>query len=328
MQRLMPGRIHEGICCDVTALSFARDCVACATHLSAGNLLLAQSPTVPAVLKKPARKTTTAKSANVRRGDIETIDPTVGKLTLKSAAGKLAEYELIAKTHYWKDRRVVDAAAFKTGDAVVVHLRHSRKTDMMQVTELDDRASWAWLDTMRHRTTPVTISALDDDTLTVTVGVENLPFTYALNANTLWSRGGKTAQPAEFKPGEKVYVVPRALPGGDVQAKAVADSANAPTQLKERSSTSVHGIIKTLDSNAHTLTLATMSHDIRTLACEAETEVLRGSKPLAWTDLKAGQNVTARLRRREDDSPVVWRITIQSARAKTSSRKRGITIKK
>jgi hypothetical protein len=287
-----------------------------------GDLLRAQSPAVPPAPKKSVRKpASTSKSANVRRGSIDSIDPTVGKLALKSAAGKPAEYELTEKTHYWKDRRSADPAAFKAGDVVVVHLRHSRKTDLMQVTELDDRASWSWLDTMRHRTTPVTVTAVDDDTLTVTVGAENLPFSYALNANTLWSRGGKAVQPAEFKAGDKIYVVPRALPGGDVQARAVADNPVAATQLKERASTSVHGTIKTLDPAAHTLTLSTTTRDTRTLTCDADLEVLRGSKPLTWSDLKAGQNIIARLRHGEGEEPLVWRITLQSSRTKSSARK-------
>ena len=283
----------------------------------------------PSAPKKAARKpTSTSKSANVRRGNIDSIDPTIGKLLLKSAAGKAAEYELTAKTHYWKDRRSVEAGAFKPGEAVVAHLRHSRKTDTMQVIELDDKASWTWLDNMRHQTAPVTVVDVDDDTLTVTVGTDRLPFAYALNANTLWSRGGKSAQPAEFKAGDKVYVVPRALPGGDVQARAVADSTGEATQLKERASTSVHGVIKALDATTHTLTLITATHDTRVLACEAALEVLRGSKPLTWAELKAGQNVTARLRRHGGEAPIIWRITVQSARVKTSSRKRGSGVKK
>jgi hypothetical protein len=295
---------------------------------ASADLLQSTPPATASATKKAARKPApTSKSANVRIGNIDSIDPTVGKLLLKSAAGKATEYELTAKTHYWKDRRSVEVGAFKSGDAVVAHLRHSRKTDTMQVIELDDKASWAWLDNMRHRTAPVTVVDVDDDTLTVTVGADKLPFTYALNANTLWSRGGKPAQPAEFKAGDKVYVVPRALPGGDVQARAVADSTGEATQLKERASTSVHGVIKALEASTHTLTLITATHDTWVLGYEAELEVLRGSKPLTWADLKAGQSVTARLRRREGEAPLIWRITVQSARAKTSSRKRGIAKK-
>jgi hypothetical protein len=286
------------------------------------------SPAPPPPGKKTTRTVPKAsKSANVKRGAIASIDATVGKLMLISAAGKTDEYELTEKTHYWKERRGVEASAFHVGDAVAVHLRHSRKTGLMQVTELDDPASWAWLDAMRHRITPVNVVSVDDDTLTVTVGLEKLPFTYVLNANTLWSRGGKSAQPAEFRPGETAYVVPRALPGGDVQARAVADNANGAVQLKERASVSVHGAIEALDAAAHTLTLTTATHDRRVLVCEADAEVLRGGKPLTWADLKTGQNVTARLRRREGEEPQVWRITIQSVRARTS-RKQTTTLKK
>jgi hypothetical protein len=288
----------------------------------------AQQGLVPALSRaaKPVSKAgKTSKTANVKRGSIAAIDASLGKLTLKSAAGIAADYGLTEKTRYWKGRHVVDAAAFTPGDAVVVHLRHSRKTDTMQVIELDDRTSWDWLDALRHRTAPATVIALDDDTLSVTVGTDNLPFTYVLSPDTLWSRAGRTVQPADFKPGDRVYVVPRSLPGGEVQARAVADSAPAATVLKERVGTSVRGTIRALDSTAHTLTLITTVHDTRILTCEVELEVLRGGKPLAWTDLKVGQSVSARLHRNADDKPVAWRITIQNAHTRLKARKHTVS---
>jgi hypothetical protein len=141
-----------------------------------------------------------------------------------------------------------------------------------------------------------------------------------LSQDTLWSRGGKTVQPADFKIGDRVYVVPRALPGGEVQARAVADSAPEAGVLKERAAVSVHGTIRALDPAAHTLILTTTAHDTRILTCAADLEVLRGGKTLAWDDLKVGQTVTARLHRDTDEKPVAWRITIQ-ARAGIKSRK-------
>jgi hypothetical protein len=171
---------------------------------------------------------------------------------------------------------------------------------------------------------PAIITALGDDTLSVSVGADRIPFTYALNANTLWSRGDKAVQPAAYKAGDRIYIVPRALPGGDIQARAVSDSLPAAALLKERASASVRGTVHGLDSAAHTLTLTTPNHDLRLLACAPELEVTRGGKPLTWAALKVGQSVTARLRRNEEQQQTVWRITIAAVGTKASVRKKPI----
>jgi len=294
-------------------------CLACSVY--AAPFQRAVMPMPPAVhtdRKLMHLPTKSANSSNVRRGTIESIDPAIAKLMLKTASAKLSEFELTDKTRYWRNRHSVESAAFKAGDAVVAHLRHNRKkADAMLVVELDDKVSWDWLTAMRHRTTRVTIKSVDDDSLSVAVGTEALPFTYVLSQNTLLSRGGKTIQPSEFRSGDTVYVVPRALPGGDVQARAVADSMAAATLLKERASTSVRGTIHTLDSALHTLMLTTPGHEVRSLICDTDLEVTRGGKSLPWEGLKVGQNVTARLHRNDVGVPAVWHITILKGRPKS-----------
>src|SRR2546422_1045647 len=82
-----------------------------------------------------------------------------------------------------------------------------------------------WLSHVRKDTSRVKIKAIDEGELHAEEGADSTPVTYRITDKTIWSKGGKPASQDDFKAGEVVYVVPRLLPGGNIMATAVSESA-------------------------------------------------------------------------------------------------------
>ena len=180
-----------------------------------------------------------------------------------------------------------------------------------------DRASWAWLDGIRHTMTEATVTTNTEDGLTVAIGPDKVPLTFATSEKTMWSKGGKDAAASDFKAGDRIYVLPRSLPSGAVMARAVTDTPGAGAQMKERQATSVHGVIKSVDPATFTLTVLTVANDTRALQGSADTEVVQKSRAVGWPALKPGQNVGARLHHNDAGESVCWKVTIETKGAKT-----------
>lgn len=281
-----------------------------------------QDPSTPTQLPPRKKKTATAsKSANVRNGEITALDTASETLTLKERTGRAETYVFSEKTHYRKLKKPADIKDFKIGDNAVLHFRRSRTDGAMMLTELDDRISWDWLVDLKKTTLAGTIKAIDEDSITVSLGKDNILFDYALSEKTRWERGGKEVAASAFKPGDAVFIVPRALPSGNVMARAVADSPTGAEQEKERTATSVHGVILSLDPHNFKLILKTLAGDTRNLALTDETEVKLNSKPILITDLKPGERVSARLKHGDGGDEIAWRITVENGK-KTGSKTR------
>jgi hypothetical protein len=281
----------------------------------------------PAPAASTARKASASKSPNVRSGEIAALDASGESLTVRDRTGKSSMYVLGEKTRYNRNRRPAQRSDFKVKDSVVLHFRRSRTDGAMLVSELDDPASWMWLAEIRKATTPAVVKLITDDTLSVTIGPESIPLDYTISEKTRWEKAGKEVEAAAFKPGDHVYVVPRSLPSGSVMARAVADSTGGAAQEKERLATSVHGTVAGIDTAAHKLTLRTLAGDTRNFAFDDETELVASGKQQPIGTLKAGAHVAVRVRHEAGGEELVWRITIETGRKSTSTRKRVSTPK-
>ncbi len=262
-----------------------------------------------------------AKSPNVKPGELVALDPNAGTIQIKDKLGKAETYDLTDKTRFMKTKREADASAFKPGDMLVVHIRKARDGGDPQATEVADRESWAWIDGIKHNMTEAVVVTNDDDGLTVAVGPDKIPLSYTVSEKTMWSKGGKEGAASDFKAGDKVYVLPRALPSGAIMARAVTDTPGAGEQMKERQATSVHGVIRSVDAGKFVLTVQTPTNDMRALQGSADTEVVQKSRAVGWPALKPGQNVGARLRRNYAGESVCWKVTIEAKSAKSAKSK-------
>ncbi len=284
------------------------------------------APSPPISKKKKA--STASKSANVRNGEITALDTASETLTLKERTGRAETYVFSEKTHFRKLKKPAEIKDFKVGDTAVLHFRRSRTDGAMMLTELDDRLSWDWLAELKKTTLAGTIKAIDEDSLTVSLNKDNIEFDYALSEKTRWERDGKEVAASAFKPGDGVFIVPRALPSGNVMARAVANSSKGAEQEKERTATSVHGVILALDPANFKLTLKTLAGDTRNLALTDETEVKLNSKPILITDLKPGERVSARLKHGDGGDEIAWRITVENGKKSGSKTRKTASTKR
>ena len=308
--------------------------IAAATVVLSGAVILSISPTLtaraqdkPLAPDGPAAtaqrgKAPSSKSPNVKNGDIVAFDAAADTLMLRDHAGKSAVYVVTPKTHYNRNRHATQRSDFKIGDSVVLHFRKSRTDGALLVSELDDPASWTWISGLRKTTTAAVVKVITDDTLSVTVGSDNLPLDYTISDKTRWDKAGKEVDASAFKPGDHVYVVPRSLPSGSIMARAVADSTSGAAQEKERLALSVHGTITSIDMAAHKCVLKTVAGDTRTLAFSDALEIVASGKTLPQTALKSGLHVAARIRHEAGGDEVIWRITIESLRKPSVPKKR------
>src|SRR5262249_13857654 len=150
-------------------------------------------------------------------------------------------------TRYLKNKASVQPDVFRAGDTVMIRLRKVRNSDAYYVFEMSDTASGNWLREVRRNTVQATVKEIEEDRLSA-IGTDASLLNYTISEKTLWSKNGKEATARDFKPGDKIYVVPRALPSGSVMARAVADTPAGAAQLKERTATTVHGVVKELDT--------------------------------------------------------------------------------
>jgi|SRR5579884_3345246 len=269
----------------------------------------AQATKLPSHPARSAGHTKSAGGKNVKMGQIAALDADAGTITL-TGAGDSATFALTTKTHCWRNKRAAQTTDFKAGDAVVLHIRRSSTGDLPKVTEMADPTTWNWLRKMQRETTVGTLREIGEQSVTITVGADAIPVTYATSDKTRWSKGGKEVDPDQFKVGDPVAIVPRALPGGGIGARVIADSPTAAARAKESLSRIVSGSVKSVDITGHTLTLLTKAGVTRTLPC-AETAVLqKGDKTLPLDLLKPGQNVRVHLKRNADGEESVTRIQI------------------
>ena len=274
--------------------------------------------TTPAAPKAPFKSTKTtkssAKSPNVKSGILVAIDTKEETITIKDRLGKTSAYTLTDKTRFLKAKREAEVTAFKPGDAIVVHTRKARDSDEPLASEVADKESWTWIDGIRHNLTEAVITAMDEDGLTVAIGTAKIPLTFATSDKTMWAKNGKEATSTDFKVGEKVCILPRALPSGTIMARAITDTPAAAEQMKERQATSVHGVVKSIEASTFKLTLTTTAGDTRLLQGNIETQVMQKSHTVTWATLKTGQSVAARLRRNYAGESICWKLTIDAGK--------------
>ncbi|HZP81894.1 MAG TPA: hypothetical protein VFB21_09675, partial [Chthonomonadaceae bacterium] len=180
------------------------------------------APPAPSPVKPLAAAQTPSKSANIKTGEIAALDTQTETLTLKDRAGRSTLTILTEKTRCLKAHRMVQASDFKVGETVTLRLRKSRSGGPPLVVEMSDPATALWLRGLRSKTVSGAIKEISEESLTLAVGPDEL--SYTLSAKTRWSRGGKEIPASEFKAGDRVFVVPRALPSGALMARAVSDT--------------------------------------------------------------------------------------------------------
>lgn len=259
-----------------------------------------------------------SRAANVQTGAVVAVDAVAGTLTLKPRSGPDVTYHITDKTRVLKEKKAVEAAAFKPGDTVVVRFRRST-AGPASLYDMADKASWEWLDRLRHETTPVTVVDATDESLKAAEGADRAEVDYRITEKTAWQKGGKPAAAADFKAGDRVYVVPRLLPSGGIMAMAVSDAPEGAAVLKERSRSTVSGVVKALDAGKRALHLHTAAGDEREIVLAADIIVRQASKDVPLTAVHPGQAVSVRLSRAADNELEASRITIQTR--KTGSKK-------
>lgn len=314
----------------LAAISFAAMLLACSTPAAVAQKASANPGASPADEPRKAvakARKTTAQGANIASGAISTIEAQGDTLTIEERTGKKRAFVLTGRTRFTKAKRAADKGDFKAGDTVIVHYRRSRSDDSLIASDVADAASWSWLTEVRKNTTEAVVVEITDDTLSVTVKPEKTPLEYAVSEKTMWRKAGKEAEAGAFKPGDRVYVVPRSLPSGKIMARAVSDSAAGAAQEKERTAASVRGVLLSVDPAAHRLSMKTAAGDTRSLAYSDETELLQSGKTLPLTKLKPGLAISARLRHEAGDDVVVWRVTIEAARKSAPVKRRPSTKK-
>jgi len=277
-------------------------------------VLLALATTVR--VDAQARKKTSTRSANVQTGSIVSVDTAAGTVVLKPKTGSDITYQLTDKTHVLKGKKVVDASEFKPGDAAVVRFRKSI-AGPSSLYDLADKASWEWLDRLRHETTAITIVEVSDEALKGAEGTDKAEVDYRVTEKTTWQKGGKPASATDFKAGEKVFVVPRLLPGGNVMAMAVADAPEGAAVLKEHAKATVSGTVKALDSAKRVLQLRTAAGEDRELPIAPDVIVRLGSKDVPLTSVRPGQSVSVHLTRSAENELAASRVTIQTRKSTT-----------
>jgi hypothetical protein len=261
-------------------------------------------------LQAQTKPRSTARSANVHTGTVVSVDVTSGTVVLKPRSGPDITYHLTDKTHILKAKKAVEATEFKPGDAAVVRFRKST-AGPASLYDLADKASWEWLDHLRHETTAVTVVEATDESLKADEGADKAEVDYRVTEKTAWQKGGKPAAPADFKAGVRVFVVPRLLPSGSIMASAVSDAQEGAAVLKEWSRSTVSGVVKALDAPKHALRLHTIAGEERDIVLAPDVVVRQASKDVPLTILHPSLNVSVRLARTPDNELEASRITIQ-----------------
>ncbi|MBM3495523.1 MAG: hypothetical protein FJX72_14550 [Armatimonadetes bacterium] len=198
--------------------------------------------------------------------------------------------------------------AFTAGMDVTVRFRIAA-AEPHTVYDLTDTPTWAWLVGMRRKITAGTIREVTEKGIVLEDAKDRGALFYRVTDKTRIELSGKAATPGDLKPGQSVHVSPRLLPNGQTMASAIADTAVGAARLRERTVPTVTGAIRAVDIANRTLEMSTRAGDRRLLTIADGCVVRRNGKDVAETQLRAGQWVTAHVRR-DDDAEVVRRITI------------------
>ncbi|HSV74979.1 MAG TPA: hypothetical protein VLH79_14560 [Chthonomonadales bacterium] len=272
--------------------------------------LVSLQQTPAAEPQRPAATPTAG--ANVKQGVIASVDPLAGALTVTLRGGASASFRLGDRTQVWENRRRAAATDLRAGAYAVVRHRRSGEPPHMAY-DVADRLSWEWLQRIRRDVTTVRVTALEDGWLRAEEGKDRLPVDYRFTEKTTWWKGGATATPSSFKPGDTVSVAPRLLPNGAVMAVSVADDGVWAARLRERSRPSVSGALARYDAGSRTITLRTDLGDERELVLAAACTCRRDGRAVPLTALRPGLRVTAHLRTEPDGVRRCVRLTIQRA---------------
>ena len=257
-------------------------------------------------------KKTNAKSANVKAGILVSIDADALKITIKTAAGETLSYHLSEATHYFQAKKEAEATGFKPGEAVTLKLRKVRNKADYFVFELADTESYDWLTDLRKNPKIAVIKEMGEDVLTVTI--DGTAAAYTVSDKTRWNRSGKEVSDTAFKAGDKVAIIPRALPGGAIMARVVADNLKDAELSKAEGAGILSGVFKSLDTAAQTFTLVMAGDETRVIPYNAETEVRLRTKTAKLSTLKAGQHITVHVSHGDDGKDLATRITIEQTK--------------
>jgi len=267
---------------------------------------------IPGQPKKGTKPSPVPRQANVSAGTLVLVDTEAATLTIKPGAGREAVYRYTEKTRMLREKKPVEIAAFKSGETVVVRFRKS-SVGPPTLYDLTDNASWIWLSRVRRETTRVTIREITGDELRAVEGEDEAEIAYRITEKTLWGKGGEVVSADDFTSGERVYVVPRLLPGGGVMAIAVSDAPGFAARLKERTRPTITGTVQAFDLAKKTLFLRSAAGDDRELVVGPDCLVRWTTRDMPLSVVRPGQNVTVHLRRNEEGEQVVVRITIHSS---------------
>lgn len=273
-----------------------------------GGLLL-----VTAAVAAMSAQTTPAaslKADNVRVGQIAALDASTGTITLTGARPPAA-FRLTSRTVLMRGCRTVAADAFSAGQTVVVRFRKSAQPPQ-PLYDLVDRESWDWLLRVRRAITEVRVTRVGEDAIEGDEARKAVPVTYRVTPKTLCRLKGVDAEPAGLKIGDRVWVAPRLLPGGQAMAVAVADSEADAARLRERTMPSVTGTLTAFDAAARALTMSTRAGDRRDLTLADGCVVRRESREVGPSALRTGVAITAHLRRGDDGERRVVRVTVHA----------------
>jgi hypothetical protein len=274
-------------------------------------LALAVLPSGTSGQSSPARAR--PRPANVVAGTLSSMDAEAATVGIKGKSGAETLYRVTDKTQLWLGRKLAELSAFQVGEGVVVRFRKS-SVGPATLYDLADTASWAWVDRLRHDTTPVTVKEIDDESLLAEESGGT--FSYRVTEKSQWSKAGKPVPASDYKAGDKVYVVPRLLPGGGTMAIAISDGGSDAAKLKERSRFTVSGTIRTWNAEKRTISLATAAGDDRSLTLLPDCAIRNSGKDVPISYVRQGQAVTLHLTRDETGGQVVKQVTIKKAAAK------------
>lgn len=269
---------------------------------------------LPSPVHAQTKRKSSPRAANVQTGTLVSIDEAGATLTLKPRSGPDIAYRLTEKTHLLRGKRPAEISAFKPGETVVARFRKS-SVGPASLYDLCDKASWEWISRLRRETTLVTIKEITEEGIRAAEGAEGAELDYRVTEKTQLSLHGRPATVSDLKAGDRVYVVPRLLPGGNVMAIAISDAVDSAARLKERTRFTVTGTVKTMDAAKKTISLHSAAGDDRDIALASDCIARAASKDVPLTALRPGQTVTVHLTRNEEGEQVANRITIQTKRA-------------
>ena len=254
---------------------------------------------------------------NTKSGSFVSSDPNAATIILHPRIGANVIYRYSEKTHFAREKKFVDVSAFKPGDPIIVRFKKSI-VGPANASDVADKVSFDWLNRIRHEPIQVMIKEISEETLLVTEGADKAEIEYRITDKTQFEKSKKPATLTDFKVGDIVFIVPRSLASGAIQAVAVSDGKADAIHLKERLKTTVMGTIRTIDLKKMVLGLRSTTNDDRDFEIADDCTATLSGRAIPLTFLKPGLTVTLHLTKRDEDTQVVSKITVQS---KKGSRK-------